>query len=518
MNGNRMNKQNHTKINIKRLLIIGTIFALGTTYFTTGASAVEAPLTMGTASSYVILSSAQTTSATASTVSGTAGTHIGVGSAGAHTGSITGYDTEIIGGAALTALTDASNALADTRVGTAHGVVLGSETLTAGAYTNGTFGISGVLTLDGQGVNGAVFIFRTGTTLITDAGSSVNLVNGAQACNVFWQVGSAATLGASSSISGHIIALNTISTGSAVNVKGQLISTTAAVTVDGTTIINDACTTPAPVVTSTPAATPVDIPAPLQRSVISSCDDSATASAIFGGNFLLSGIFNSPVTNISVDGRNISSSLYTQTASTISIAMAPHAPGIVNVQIYNGQAPLLASCTFEYVQAVATPVPTTPPMPLAILHIIKKVVNSFGGTSLDTSFVIHVTQNGSDLPGSPSSTMGSTGRTFMLPAGTYLLKEDGTPGYRGVWSGSITFGGIVQLVAGEETTVTRTNFDVDSATSTVVITETPTATTPTETGGVLPTTSSPWGSELLLGAGFIALGAISFRMRKFLVK
>lgn len=516
MNGSHMNKEKVPYLRSRNLLATGLILALGTSYLISDASAAEAPLTMGTASAYAILSSAQTTSATSSSVSGTAGTHIGVGSAAAHTGLITGYDTETVGGDALTALTAASSALADTRVGTAHGVVLGSETLTAGAYTNGTFNISGVLTLDGQGASNSVFIFRTGTTLVTDLGSSVNLINGAQACNIFWQVGSAATLGDSSTFSGHLIASATITTGSSVNVKGQLISTTGGVTLGGTTIVNDACVTPAPVVVSTPVA----VPPPLQLSVISSCVDSATASATLGGTFVISGIFRSPISNISVGGSNISSSLYTQTSSTVSIVMAPHTPGVVSVQIYDGQIPLLAPCTFEYIQATSVPTPqdtVTPALP-ATLNIIKRVINDSGGTLNETSFVIHVTQYGGDLPGSPSSSLGATGRKYILPAGIYVLKEDKTTGYRGVWSGPISLGGSVELVAGQEITVTRTNFDVDASTFVDLVEETPTAITPTETGGVLPDTSTPWGRNLLLGSGLVLLGALGFRTRKFLAK
>ena len=55
--------------------------------------------------------------------------------------------------------------------------------------------VGGSLTLDAQGDPDAVFIFQVPSTLITDSASSIILTNGAQACNVFWQVGSSATLG-----------------------------------------------------------------------------------------------------------------------------------------------------------------------------------------------------------------------------------------------------------------------------------------------------------------------------------
>ena len=74
----------------------------------------------------------------------------------------------------------------------------------------GTFGITGTLTLDAQGDPNAVFIFKAASTLITASASSVNLVNGAQAANVFWLVGSSATLGTYSILRGNIMALASI--------------------------------------------------------------------------------------------------------------------------------------------------------------------------------------------------------------------------------------------------------------------------------------------------------------------
>ena len=72
-------------------------------------------------------------------------------------------------------------------------------------------GLTGNLTLDAQGDPNAVFIFQVASTLITATDSSVRLVNGAQACNVFWQVGSSATLGTRTAFKGNVLALTSIS-------------------------------------------------------------------------------------------------------------------------------------------------------------------------------------------------------------------------------------------------------------------------------------------------------------------
>lgn len=126
---------------------------------------------------------------------------------------------------------------------------LGSSTKFAGVYDSlsGTFGITGTLTLDGQGDPNAVFIFRTGTTLITAGASNVTLINSAQACNVFWQVGSSATLGASSFFKGNILADQSVGLGTSAQVEGRVLAKNASVTLDGSNIITKAtCVTPPP--------------------------------------------------------------------------------------------------------------------------------------------------------------------------------------------------------------------------------------------------------------------------------
>ncbi|MDP1851630.1 MAG: ice-binding family protein [Candidatus Planktophila sp.] len=243
----------------KIFAVIGFTAALFVGFFPGTASAAETPLNMGTASSYAVLASAGITSATASGISGTAGGNIGVGNATAPSGTIALTGSTVLGGASLAALTAASGALAESRGGTVTGVELGAgRTITPGAYNNPTLAINGVLTLDGLGDSTAVFIFRSASTLITGSSSSVLLTNGAQACNVFWQIGSSATLGTSSSIVGHVIASASVTTGTSTTVNGQLIGTTGAVTLGGTTIVNNSCAAPVVTPTPTPTPTPVD--------------------------------------------------------------------------------------------------------------------------------------------------------------------------------------------------------------------------------------------------------------------
>jgi Ice-binding-like len=100
---------------------------------------------------------------------------------------------------------------------------------------------SGSVTLDAQGNPNAVFIFQIGSTLITGSSTSVVLIGGAQACNVFWQVGSSATLGTGTSFVGTIMASTTITAETAATIHGRLLAGTGAVNLDTNTITTSNC-------------------------------------------------------------------------------------------------------------------------------------------------------------------------------------------------------------------------------------------------------------------------------------
>lgn len=422
-----MNKKVTLKRKAKRAVILGSVIAVGFALLPGTASALEAPLSLATASTYGVIANTAVTTATPSNITGSAGANIGVGVGGAPTGTLSTSGVVTVGGAALTALVSASSALADVRSGTSTLTELGSRTLVAGAYTGGELAVNGTLTLDGAGSADSVFIFRAASTLTTGVSSSVVLINGAQACNVYWQVGSAATLGTSSTMAGHVIAQALISTGASSVVNGQLISVTGAVTLGGTTIVNNGCTS-APVVVTPPVVTSAEI-----------------------------------------------------------VPVVEPAPAIVTT---------------------------------GTLRIVKRVMNVFGGQATASSFIIHVRQSGVEVAGSPASAVEGEGRTYILAPGNYILSEERTNGYRGLWSGNISTGGSITLVAGQDLTVVRTNYDMnptDDATEVVI--PTPTATPePTVDGGKLPDTSSPWWNLLLLGGGLVALSGVGFTSRKFITK
>ena len=92
--------------------------------------------------------------------------------------------------------------------------------------------LTGTLTLDARGDSNARFDFQIGSTLTTASSSSIVLTNGAQADNVFWQVGSSATLGADTSFDGSILADQSITLNAGASMSGRALALNAAVTLD----------------------------------------------------------------------------------------------------------------------------------------------------------------------------------------------------------------------------------------------------------------------------------------------
>jgi RNA polymerase sigma factor (sigma-70 family) len=119
---------------------------------------------------------------------------------------------------------------------------LGGRTLEPGIYRSASsIGLTGTVTLDAQGDQNAVFIFQAGSTLTTASASQVVLINGALACNVFWQVGSSATLGTGSTLRGSILALVSVTVTTGVTIDGRVLARNGAVTLDSDTITGSDC-------------------------------------------------------------------------------------------------------------------------------------------------------------------------------------------------------------------------------------------------------------------------------------
>ena len=142
--------------------------------------------------------------------------------------------TQLAKDALVTAYNDAAGRTSDHNYGDGYGLI---GTLTSGVYnSSGSFVIPGNLTLDGLGDPNAVWIFQTtASTLTTASGSKISLIGSAQASNVFWQIGSSATLGTNSDFSGNILALTSITLLTGATVNGRVLAYNGAVTMDSNT-------------------------------------------------------------------------------------------------------------------------------------------------------------------------------------------------------------------------------------------------------------------------------------------
>lgn len=197
---------------------------------------VNAPMiSLGAACGFGVLAGSTVTNTGTTTINGNLGLDPGSSVTGAPT--VTGV-SHINDAAAIAAKVDLALAYTEAETATnatnMSGTDLGGLTLTPGVYEfDSSALITGTLTLDGPGV----YIFQIGSTLTTDGGTDVLLINGATADTVFWQVGSSATLGTNSTFEGILMALASITIDGG-TVNGALMAQTGAVTFSAGTVVN----------------------------------------------------------------------------------------------------------------------------------------------------------------------------------------------------------------------------------------------------------------------------------------
>jgi hypothetical protein len=207
-----------------------------------GTALGAASVNLGAAKSFAVLAGTTITNTGATTITGDVGLHPGKAATGFTT--VTLHGAKHLGDAvalkAKSALVTAYNDAAGAKPVTNVPSELGGTTLKAGVYASDTLGLTGTLTLDGAGV----YIFQAGSTLITAPDSKVALINGASACNVYWQIGSSATLDTSTSFKGTIMALTSIALKTGATLQGRALARNGAVTMDHNTINSSACAAP----------------------------------------------------------------------------------------------------------------------------------------------------------------------------------------------------------------------------------------------------------------------------------
>ena len=227
------------------VVIVATAVFLSAASFQS-AWAQTAP-SLGTAATFAVLGAETVSNTGPSTIHGDVGVWPGTAIVGFPPGLIvppgTRHATDAVAMQAQMDVITAFNALgAEACTEDLTGQDLGGKTLTAGIYCfSSSAQLTGTLTLNAQGDPNAVFIFRTGSTLTTASNSVVMLINGAQPCNAFWQIGSSATLGTTTSFIGNILALSSITLTTGASLNGRALARTGAVTLDTNTVFFSAC-------------------------------------------------------------------------------------------------------------------------------------------------------------------------------------------------------------------------------------------------------------------------------------
>jgi len=245
--------------------VLGVLLAMNST-----AGAAVTPVGLGTASSFAVMAGTTVTNTGRSRISGDVGVSPGTAVTGFPPGVVTGGTIQAattVAAIAQSDLTTAYNTAAGETPATSVPMFIGAgQTFGPGVYNSASsLEIGGSLTLNAHGDPAAMFVFQAGSTLLTDTGSSINFTNGASACNVFFQVGSSATLQTGSTFQGNILALTSITVNAGATIFGRALAQTGAVTLNDDTITAPACG-PSPSPSSTSASPTPTSPSPSASS------------------------------------------------------------------------------------------------------------------------------------------------------------------------------------------------------------------------------------------------------------
>lgn len=225
-------------------------------------AAMVAAVPLATSANYSVLGASTVTNTGGSTLNGSLGLWPGTSITGFPPGTVvppgTTNTTNAAAQQAQSDLTAAYVNAAGRPVDATTTADLANRNLQPGVYagpSKSPLSLTGKLILDGAGDPSSVFIFQTNSTLTTASGSTITLINGAQECNVFWQVGSSATLGTGSVFTGNILALTSITVTNSVTVHGRALARNGAVTLDNDTFTKPTCAQTAPTTTTQPVTT-----------------------------------------------------------------------------------------------------------------------------------------------------------------------------------------------------------------------------------------------------------------------
>jgi type VI secretion system secreted protein VgrG len=204
---------------------------------------------LGTAQNFAVLGGSTVTNTGPTVIYGDLGVWPGTAIVGFPPGIVNGtiHANDAVAQQAQSDVTTAYNALAGMAITQdLTGTDLGGLTLLPGVYffSSSAF-LTGTLTLNAMGDPNALFIFQIGSTLVSASNSTVRTINSADACDVYWQVGSSATLGTDSAFQGNILALTSITLNTRASlIEGRALARNGAVTMDSNTISAGCIPTP----------------------------------------------------------------------------------------------------------------------------------------------------------------------------------------------------------------------------------------------------------------------------------
>jgi len=324
--------------------------AVMSTSAASAATVLDGPVDLGTAATYGVLGASAVTNTGPTVVDGDLGVSPGT--------SITGFGAApdgVVNGTVHQ--TDAAAAQAQRDTTTAYDVAasltpaqtglteLDGLSLSPGVYSGGALSLADTGSLTLAGSADSVWVFQAASTLTIGSATRITITGGASSCNVFWQVGSSATIGTGAQFRGTVLAQQSVTATTGATVVGRLLARTGAVTLDTNTITAPTgCPTPgtpsqtvAPTITSG-APTPATAGTPYSYTVTAT----GTPSPTFTATGLPAGLTIDSTTGV------VSGTPTTPGAATVTVTAS------------NGTAPDATQTVTITVQPSATTTPTAP--------------------------------------------------------------------------------------------------------------------------------------------------------------